>query len=104
MTEKKSDESKEARVYTCKYCGEEYKTQKGLRLHLPKCEYRPDVETDDASNIDDGGVALFDDDDVDAGSGAATADGGDVYQCPGCGFTATRAFARCPECGSDLEW
>ena len=106
MPEKTDEKTKQARVYTCEYCGEEYQSRQGLAKHLPKCEYRPDADnTEDTppattDSHDVGGVPLFDDTD-DAGN---TDDDETKYQCPDCGHVANRPYDMCPECGAELEW
>ncbi len=104
MATKKSDalgeSGDESSLYVCKHCGAEYQTRRGLTYHTERCEYKPDSENNKEPGADySSGVDLFGADDSD------TSDtGDDVYQCPDCGYSAKRAFARCPECAADLEW
>lgn len=102
MPDVKSDGTKAAREYTCEYCNAVFNSRQGLAKHRRVCEYRPDDEDGGGQPTSDaGGVDLF-------GSGSDGSDGSDagddVYQCPDCGYSAKRAFARCPECAADLEW
>jgi len=65
----------------------------GLSKHLKVCESKPDEEEHgEIPGNGDAGINLFD-------------DGEDnTYECPECGYTAKRAFNKCPKCGEGLEW
>jgi rubrerythrin len=77
----------------CPFCGKEYDSKLGLSKHLKVCESKPDEdEHDETPENLDAGIALFDDGE------------GNTYECPECGYTAKRAFNKCPKCGEGLEW
>ena len=104
MATKKSDVPGESGIeigrFVCEHCGAKYQTHSGLKYHLERCEYKPDSETEKEPGADtSGGVDLYDSAEQDT----SDADD-DIYQCPDCGYSAKRAFMRCPGCGADLEW
>lgn len=100
MPEKHSDDTKAAREYPCEYCDAVFLSRQGLAKHRRVCEYRPDDE--DGGGPPTPGAAGVDLFGADASDTYDTGD--DVYQCPDCGYSAKRAFARCPTCAADLEW
>ncbi len=104
MPDTKSDETPAARVYTCDFCGATFGSRQGRNKHKRVCEYRPDADDDDGEGLPapgGAGVDIYGSDESED-SGGDIED--DIYQCPDCGYSAKRAFVRCPTCAADLEW
>ena len=83
----------------CPFCGKTFASRQGLWGHLKTCEAKPDEDDDDdpRGKRTGGFLALFADYDENA-------EENDEYECPECGYTSDRQFAKCKECGCDVEW
>lgn len=83
----------------CPFCEKTFASKQGLWGHMKKCEAKPDEDEEDENRTGSGGgfLSLFDDDDDDR-------EDEDEYECPGCGYSSTRQFSRCKECGCEVEW
>ena len=77
--------------FVCPFCGKEYESKLGLSKHLKVCEAKPDEEETEETTYESG-MPLFDEHDE------------DEYVCPECEYSATKPFAKCPNCGEALEW
>ncbi|MCK9601450.1 MAG: DNA repair protein RadA [Sphaerochaeta sp.] len=113
MTDEKQPSKEDALIYVCPHCEKGFRSKNALNGHLAVCKAKPDrdIPREEETDEDESeGIDLFGDEDrasrvkITPTKDAETEEDDDGYQCGGCGYTSSREFHFCPECGEENEF